>query len=153
MDPTLCAILSICYSSCSTEDNLENLSSARAMNTKACQHSDGSKDEVAEALHLRALSIVEESFGVKHPEVATILSDMADCHMRNARYEKAEPLFKRALAIRDKALDLTDPRLELSVRKLALVYEAQGRYAEAEPLRERALAMKRSGGRVVRWWE
>jgi CHAT domain-containing protein len=86
--------------------------------------------------------ILEKAFGPDHPNVATVLNDLAELHRAQGRYADAEPLYKRSLAIREKALGPDHLDVAASLNNLALIYEAQGRYAEAESLLKQSLAIK-----------
>ena len=57
----------------------------------------------AEMLFKRALAIDEKAQGPEHPDVASILNNLAAVYDDEGRYAEAEPLDKRALAIQEKA--------------------------------------------------
>jgi tetratricopeptide (TPR) repeat protein len=97
--------------------------------------------EQAEPLYMRTLALVEKVLGPEHPNVATILNNLAGLYDSQGRYEQAEPLHERALAIREKVLGPEHPDVAQSLNNLALLYDNQGRYEQAEPLHERALAI------------
>jgi tetratricopeptide (TPR) repeat protein len=89
-----------------------------------------------------ALASFERACGPNHPDVANILSNLADICADQGNYAEAVLLAQRAVAIMEQATG--SPDLELlgvqSLRTLAGVYRTQGRYAEAESLYQRALA-------------
>ena len=89
-----------------------------------------------------SLAIAEKALGPDHPDVATILHNLASLYHAQGRYADAEPLYKRSLAIMEKALGPDHPDVATSLNNLALLYHAQGRYADAEPLYKRSLAIR-----------
>ena len=97
----------------------------------------------AEAIPLaqRELAIYEKAFGPNHPDVATVLNNLALLHFSQGRYADAEPLLKRSLAIYEKAHGSDHPHVAVALNALAVLYRNQGRYADAEPLYKRSLAI------------
>jgi esterase/lipase superfamily enzyme/tetratricopeptide (TPR) repeat protein len=95
----------------------------------------------AEPLYKRSLAIREKALGPNHPDVGTLLNNLAELYRVQGRYADAEPLYKRGLAIREKALGPNHPDVGTSLNTLAALYLAQGRYADAEPLYKRGLAI------------
>jgi len=95
----------------------------------------------------RALAIADKALGPDHPNVGTMLNNLAELYRAQGRLAEAEPLYKRALAITEKALGPDHPDTGASLNNLALLYRAQGRLAEAEPLFERVRAMPQGGAR------
>ena len=102
--------------------------------------------EEAAALYLRALSIRERLQGPTHPDVATVLNNLAALEVARDHNDAARPLLERALTIRQQALGDRDPRTVQSLNNLALLYAAQGDTAAAEPLYLRALTAIENGG-------
>jgi tetratricopeptide (TPR) repeat protein len=94
-----------------------------------------------------------------HPDVASILNNLAELYRVQGKYAEAEPLYQRALAILEEALGPHHPHLATSLNNLALLYRAGGKYGEAEPLYRRALAIRqKSAGaatpkRATRYWK
>jgi tetratricopeptide (TPR) repeat protein len=95
----------------------------------------------AEPLYRRALAIDEKALGLKHPDVATSLNNLAGLLYKQGKYVEAEPLYRRALAIGEKTLGPDHPAVATRLNNLAGLLEAQGKYVEAEPLYRRALAI------------
>ena len=50
-----------------------------------------------------AIRIDEKALGPNHPDVATLLDNLAELYKAQGRNAAAEPLFKRSMAIREKA--------------------------------------------------
>lgn len=92
----------------------------------------------AEPLYQRALAIWEQQLGTDHPNVGSILNNLADLYRMQKRYSEAEPLYQRALAILEQQLGGDHPDVARTLNNLAEVYRQQGRYGEAEPLYERS---------------
>jgi len=78
---------------------------ATTLNSLAEVHRAQGRLEEAEALHKRALAIIEKALGPEHPDVATSLNNLADLYRALGKYAEVEPLHKRALGIREKALE------------------------------------------------
>ena len=57
----------------------------------------------------KALEVAEENVGPDHPDVASILNNLAAFYETQGQYAQAEPLYKRALAIRWKTLGPDHP--------------------------------------------
>ena len=53
-----------------------------------------------EELYKRALEIREKSLGLDHPDIATLLENLADFYRKIKRVKDAEVLEERALRIR-----------------------------------------------------
>ena len=83
--------------------------------------------------------VIEEALGPDHPDVATMLNNLAELNRAQGRYAEAEPLYNRSLEIREKALGPDHPSVATALNNLAALYQSQGRYAEAEPLCKRSL--------------
>jgi tetratricopeptide (TPR) repeat protein len=97
------------------------------------------ENDAAERAYEEALSLEEQSLGKNHPNVATILNDLAAFHQAHKRYEAAEPLYQRALDIKERALGNDHPDVAAILNALAGLYQAQGRQDAVEPLYLRAL--------------
>ena len=77
----------------------------------------------AEPLYQRSLAIFEKALGPEHPDVATVLNNLAELYRAQGKYAEAEPLYKRALAIREIALGPEHPDVAQSLTSLAEVFE------------------------------
>ncbi len=87
----------------------------------------------------QAVEVAERTFDPDHPQVATVLSNLAFIYQVQGQYTLAEPLFKRSLAIREKALNPDHPDVATSLDFLAGIYYLQGQYTQAESLFKRSL--------------
>jgi tetratricopeptide (TPR) repeat protein len=87
----------------------------------------------------RSLRLSEERLGAEHPDLASILTNLAGLYYAQGRYPEAEPLYRRSLEIQEKVLGPEHPEVATSLNNLAALYHSQGRYAEAEPLYQRSL--------------
>lgn len=95
--------------------------------------------KAAEYLHERAhyeqagpLYQSEQTLGVKHSHVATVLNGLAKLSYEQGKYEQAKALHQRALHIREQALGPEHPLVATSLDSLAILYEIQGKYEQAE---------------------
>jgi tetratricopeptide (TPR) repeat protein len=95
----------------------------------------------AERYCARALAILENAYGPKHPDVVRELSNMGVLYMEQGRYAEAEPFLTRALAIREAELGPDHPSVALTLHNLGIVCMERGRYSEAESFHKRALAI------------
>jgi tetratricopeptide (TPR) repeat protein len=95
-----------------------------------------------EPLYQRSLAISEKVMGPEHPDVATILLDLALLYGKLGKYTEAEPLCQRSLAIKEKALGPEHPDVATILHNLANLYAAADKYTEAEVLYKRSLAIK-----------
>jgi tetratricopeptide (TPR) repeat protein len=95
----------------------------------------------AEPLMHRALAIGEKSLGPDHPDVATLLDNLAALLTAINPLEEAEPLMRRALAISEKSLAPGHPDVAIRLNNLAQLLADTNRRDEAEPLMHRALAI------------
>jgi class 3 adenylate cyclase/tetratricopeptide (TPR) repeat protein len=96
----------------------------------------------AEQLCARALAILENAHGPKHPDVARALNNLGVLYMELGRYAEAEPLLMRALAIRETELGPDHPSVALTLHNLGIVCMELTRYTEAESFHNRALAIR-----------
>jgi tetratricopeptide (TPR) repeat protein len=104
------------------------------------QRRQGQLDEAARS-YRRALEICERTRGSHHPDVATILNNLAVVEAARGDYDAAQPLLERALTVRRVAFGEADPLTARSMNNLALLYAAQGKADAAEPLYRSALAI------------
>src|ERR1019366_7786309 len=88
------------------------------------------------------LRICEASLGSEHPQMGTLLSNLATLYQEQGRYTKPEPLLQRALYICEESLGSEHPDVASPLNGLAVLYHKQGKYAEAEPLYQRALRIR-----------
>ncbi|MGA9771598.1 MAG: tetratricopeptide repeat protein [Blastocatellia bacterium] len=99
----------------------------------------------AQDYYQQAQTLLENSLGPDHPEVATSLNDLAVIYVEQGKYKAAEWPLTQVLSILEKVVEQPDDlNLAIPVRKLATCYNAQGKYNEAEPLYNRALEIRRN---------
>src|SRR5256885_7620036 len=84
-----------------------------------------------EPYYLHALEIYEKQLGPNHPDVASVLNNLAVFYTNERRYAEAEKIHLRALAIREKTLPPAHPDIGQSKCNLAVVYHSRGDYAKA----------------------
>ena len=112
-----------------------------ALNRQVIQLYEAGNYAETTAVAERAMALAEQFNGAEHPDVVTLLNNLAELYRQQGRYAEAEPLYKRSLSIREKALGAEHRDVALSLNNLALLFERQGRYAEAEPLYKRSLSI------------
>ena len=96
----------------------------------------------AETYYLRALAILEESYGEQQAAIATVLNGLAATYEIQQRYDAAEPKYLRVLDIKTKIFGPDHPELAGALKNLAVVYEIQRRLDKAESYHLRALAIQ-----------
>ncbi|CAM9940130.1 unnamed protein product [Ectocarpus fasciculatus] len=106
-------------------ENLQDEASARN-NLGFTLERQGKNDE-AEALYRRAITIDEKLYGSNHPEIATDLNNLACFLKSQGKHDEAEPLFERSQAIREKALGGEHPDVATSLNNRASLMELQAR--------------------------
>ena len=89
----------------------------------------------------RALAIYEKVLGNDHPNVATIVNNLAELYYAQSDLAKALPMYVRALAIEEKMLGEDHPNIATSLNNLAMLYFAQSDYPKALLLYEQSLAI------------
>src|SRR5581483_1941225 len=93
----------------------------------------------AEAAYHRALTVIRQSLGDGHPEVATLYRHLADLAYRRHRPAEAMAYAQRALDVRTAALGAGHLDVAFDTAALACLLAAEGKMDEAEPLLRRAL--------------
>jgi CHAT domain-containing protein/tetratricopeptide (TPR) repeat protein len=90
----------------------------------------------------RALGIRDRVQGPEHPDVAALLTNLAQLYFAKPDYDRAESLFRRALSIRERALGAQHADVATSAFNLAFVLYSKGDYDGAELLYRRALTIR-----------
>jgi tetratricopeptide (TPR) repeat protein len=102
---------------------------------------DAARYALLEPLNIRALELAENHYGPDHPEVATVLNNLAQLLQATNRLAEAEPLMRRALKIDETSFGPDHPQVAISLNNLAALLKVTNRLAEAEPLMRRALVI------------
>ncbi len=98
---------------------------------------EGAIDVLNQALHL-----TEAARGTEHPEVASVLDNLAEAHRGAGDYQGARALQERALRIREKALGPEHRLVGASLTNLGNVLTRLGEYDAAQSRLERALRIR-----------
>jgi tetratricopeptide (TPR) repeat protein len=77
---------------------------AHGFNALALVYGKQGRYDDAEALHTRALAMLEKALGNDNLYVGTFLHNLGQLYCRQERYEEATPILARVLAIREKEL-------------------------------------------------
>ncbi len=96
---------------------------------------------LAEPHYLRALRLAETTFGSNHPNVASILNNIAQLLQATNRPFEAEPLYRRALYIDELNYGQEHPEAATVLNNLAQVMHATNRLFEAEEPMRRVLSI------------
>ncbi|MBD2354891.1 tetratricopeptide repeat protein [Tolypothrix sp. FACHB-123] len=118
------------------------LAEVERLNEQVTQLYEQGKYSEAIALAEKVLAIGEKVLGKEHPNVATLLNNLALLYSSQGSYAKAEGLYLRSLAIREQVLGKEHPDVAQSLNNLASLYSSQRNYAKAEPLFLRSLAIR-----------
>jgi centrosomal protein CEP104 len=84
----------------------------------------------------------EREFGMSHPEVAVLLTDLAALYSEEEQFSSAQPLYERALRIQENVLGGEHPDTVQTLTDLAICHLDQGANDQGRPLLERALALQ-----------
>jgi len=89
-----------------------------------------------------------KSLGPEHPDVATVLNNLAMLRQLQGKLAEAESLFQQALAIYQKTFGSDHPESAFCLSNLADLYRVQGKYDESEVLYNQLLLLneRRFGG-------
>jgi eukaryotic-like serine/threonine-protein kinase len=102
---------------------------------------DPDYDEV-ERLQRRATEIAERAYGVRHPRVASYLSNRVELLIRIARFADAQPLARQVVEIRERTLPPDHPDTARSIIEVARILSALDQHDRAEPEFVRGLAIQ-----------
>ncbi len=91
---------------------------------------------------LKALSILQKTFGAAHPNVAETLRDLGVFYEIQGDYSLAEQRYRQALEIREKSFGSEHRYVAESLNDLGSLYGKEGRYQEAAPLLGRAVSIR-----------
>ena len=101
----------------------------------------GSRSE-SEPFYLRTLEITEKTLGTEHPQVALVLSNLADLYRAQNRCNEAEPLYLRALKISEKKQGAEHPQVGLILEGYAHLLLNMKRLREAAEIGKRAIQIR-----------
>jgi tetratricopeptide (TPR) repeat protein len=113
-----------------------------ALNQETLQLLGASKLPDAIALTLAAVTDAEKRFGPDRPDVADVLTILANLYRFRGKYDAAEPLYRRALAIGEKVSGPDHADVAPHLDRLATLYRIQRRYPDSEALLKRSLAIR-----------
>ena len=85
-----------------------------------------------------ALRILEPILGPDHPQLAILLTNLANLYSFKHDYARAEPLYRRAVKILEQGSDPFDPKLAEALNSLGTSLREKGEYTESEKLHNRA---------------
>ena len=105
-------------------------------------YSNQGRFDQAEPLLQRSLRIGENTLPREHPNIASILNNLAGLYSEQGRHSDAEPMYQRALAIREKAFGPVHPDVATSLENYAILLRKTGRRAEAASLETRAKSIR-----------
>jgi tetratricopeptide (TPR) repeat protein len=122
-------------------ESAEDQDLAEALWKAALYLSERGRFGQAEPLYQRALRIGQQIWGPEHPQVASMLCDLACLSNELGQYQQAEPLFQRALSIREYLLGPAHPALARPLYGLGTICWKQGNYDQAEQAYQRGCSL------------
>ncbi|MDA8018729.1 MAG: serine/threonine-protein kinase [Thermoanaerobaculia bacterium] len=105
---------------------------------------DLGRNDRAEPLLERALSLRRENLGSRHPQTAQSLNSLGMLRRRQADYDAAITLHREALSLRRDILGEEHPEVAESLNNLGLVLLRKGDHESAEPLLREAVTLRRA---------
>jgi tetratricopeptide (TPR) repeat protein len=118
-----------------TGDILNNLAGC-------CSATGGNQTKEEERYYKRALSIYEELYGLDHPQISTILSNISMLLTEQNRHGEAEVYRKRALDITERVYGPDHLNTALELDDLGGLYCLQQKFQEAAVLLRRSVAIQ-----------
>jgi tetratricopeptide (TPR) repeat protein len=112
------------------------------LNALGCREIERRDYQAAEALLRKALAVGEAALGPEHPDLATILRNLAYACRKQARYDDADDLYRRATEILERSRGPMSGDLALALEGHAASHEESGHYDAAEALYRRALSIQ-----------
>ena len=112
---------------------------AQILQSQASLHHDRNEPALAEPIHRRAVSLLEEELGPEHPQTLGALSNLAQTLLALKKWVETESILARVLETMKRPLGPNHPRVAVAANNLAQLYRLEQRYAEAEPLYREAL--------------
>ena len=103
---------------------------------------DNRWDEAA-AVAQQALDLAAERQRTDSPEVANILSNLANIHSGQKKYAEAEQLARRSVDLHRRVHGAQHPETGFAFRALGVALKSQGKFAEAKTAYEEALSIFR----------
>lgn len=101
------------------------------------------KDLEAESVYLRALSVLTETLGERHPRLGTANNDVGEMYRRLDRLDKAEMYLAKAVALHRYNYGDEHPLLASALANLSLVYRETGRLDDSERVLDESLQIYR----------
>ena len=111
------------------------------LNQQAIELMNQGKYAEALAPATQAAEGIEKALGPDNANVAIVIGNLAQVHLRLDQFDKAEALYKRAMSILEKQHGANDKDLGLLLANMADLYTRQQRYAEAEPYYRRCIPL------------
>jgi tetratricopeptide (TPR) repeat protein/CHAT domain-containing protein len=123
--------------------NDDDIYSIMAIELHALASDFQGKFDETEKLYKQALRHYEKKQGSAHPNVAKILSSLANMYRYVGRYDEAEAFIKKAWVIRNQSFGSENAATASSISDLGLLYWQQGRLNDAASLLEHALVVQK----------
>jgi len=119
----------------------DQLSLGRFLNNLATLYHEARRDEQAEAAYLWSRRVLEQTLGLKDPQLASLLDNLGQLYLSQNRLDEAETTLRRSLGIREAKLPPNHLDRSISLNNMALLHEARGDIDQAETLLRQSLAI------------
>ena len=135
------------YNTSSTGADRSSCASEQSLNTTPMNQPGGQNNKLLlDAVHDTELEVklLRDMVGRDHPNVADMLTKLADLYCRLRFFGKMEPVLIESLRIREVAYGMNHLSVATELKNLAMLYLTQERLVAAEPLLKRAIAIRES---------
>lgn len=85
----------------------------------------------SEVTYLRQVSLVEQCYGERHPNTATLYSNIGGLYWHKGEYDKALSYSFKALRIRESLLDTDNSEISTTYNNIGTIYDDLGDYQKA----------------------
>ena len=92
------------------------------------------KYDTAKVCFLECIKIQKQVLGIKNPDYAASLNNLALLYQNMGNYSAAESIYLESISIKKEVLGKKHPDYATSLNNLALLYQEIGNYLAAEPL-------------------
>lgn len=115
----------------------------QALRTLIARHEESGDYVTAVSCYHQLLDLLRADLGDAHPDVPTVLHDLAFMYDIEGEYAAAEAYYLEALQLQRQELDKDHPLIARTLNNLATLYNSAENPAEALPLHEEALEIRR----------
>ena len=115
---------------------------AYLLRNMACFDGEQGRYEIACTRSLAAFEVLENIFGLEHPETLKSMANLAWTYWHQGRWNEAEQLEERVLKIKTRVLGEEHPLTLTAMNNLACTYHSQERHNEAIALMRKVVHLR-----------